>query len=311
VATLLVSDPVFLEHLTPPGHPERPDRWRAVDAALAAERFAGLIRKPAPVADDAMLLTAHSERYLAAVRRAIPEDGVAQLDPDTWVSPESFRVAASAAGAGCLAVDDVVTGAAANAFCAVRPPGHHAEPERAMGFCLFGSAVIAARHAQRRHGLGRVAIVDWDVHHGNGTQAMVWSDPSILYVSTHQMPLYPGTGAAAERGAGNVFNVPLAPGSGSAEFYDAFTGVVLPAVDAFRPELIVISAGFDAHWRDPLASLRLNEDDFAFATTVLLDLADRHAGGRIVSLLEGGYDLTGLANSTAAHVASLMAATRD
>ena len=177
-----------------------------------------------------------------------------------------------------------------------------------MGFCLFGNAVIAARHAQRAHGAGRVAIVDFDVHHGNGTQACVWSDPTILYASTHQMPLYPGTGAASERGVGNVFNAPLAPGSGTAEFNQAFTSVILPAVDGFAPDLIVISAGFDAHWRDPLASLNLEEEDYAWATRMLMDLADRHAGNRIVSVLEGGYDLQALTNSVAAHVKALMMA---
>lgn len=308
MSTLLVADDLFLDHVTPSGHPERPDRIRAVAKALSDPRFDVLRRVgPKPV-DDAVIAMAHDPRYVAAVRAAIPEEGIAQLDADTWVSPRSFEVAANAVGAGVLAVDAVFRGEAANAFCAVRPPGHHAEAAQAMGFCLFGNAVIAARHAQAAHGAERVAIVDWDVHHGNGTQAIVWDDPSILYGSTHQMPLYPGTGAASETGVGNVFNAPLDAGAGGVEFMEAFEAVILPAVDRFRPDLIVISAGFDAHWRDPLASLNFSEEDFAWATERLMALADRHAGGRVVSLLEGGYDLRGLGDSVAAHVAVLMGA---
>jgi acetoin utilization deacetylase AcuC-like enzyme len=308
LATLLVSDPIFLEHQVPQGHPERPDRLRAIATALAVAQFDGLVRMAAPGADDATLATAHEESYVALIRDNVPDEGFTRLDADTTLSPRSFVAASHAAGAACLAVDEVFSGRAANAFCALRPPGHHAEADHAMGFCLFGNAVIAARHAQRMHGAERVAIVDWDVHHGNGTQAIVWSDPSILYASTHQMPLYPGTGAVEETGVGNIFNAPLSPGAGGAEFFDAFTARILPAVTAFRPDLIVISAGFDAHWRDPLAAINLKEEDFAWATTALLEIADRHAGGKVVSLLEGGYDLTGLSDSVAAHVATLMTA---
>ncbi|HET7718157.1 MAG TPA: histone deacetylase family protein [Bauldia sp.] len=308
MTTLLVADDLFLEHLTPTGHPERPDRLRAIARALSAERFAGLKRVAPRPADDAVLATAHDPRYIAGVRAAIPAEGIAQLDADTWVSPRSFEVALNAVGASLLAVDAVFAGDAANAFCAIRPPGHHAERDQAMGFCLFANAVIAARHAQAVHGARRVAIVDWDVHHGNGTQAIVWDDPSILYGSTHQMPLYPGTGAADETGAGNIFNAPLAPGSGSVEFVDAFESRILPAVDRFAPDLIIISAGFDAHWRDPLASVNLDDGDFAWATERLMEIAAKHSGGRIVSLLEGGYDLKGLSDSVAAHVATLMGA---
>jgi acetoin utilization deacetylase AcuC-like enzyme len=202
----------------------------------------------------------------------------------------------------------VIARRAKNAFCAVRPPGHHAEPDMAMGFCLFNNAAIAARHAQRRHGLGPVAIVDWDVHHGNGTQAIFWEDPKVLFVSTHQMPLYPGTGAPSERGVGNILNVPLAPGTDGAMFRAIFAAQVLPAIDNFAPELVVISAGFDAHRNDPLGGLRLEASDFAWATRELMALAEKHAAGRIVSTLEGGYDLAGLGESTAAHVAALMEA---
>jgi acetoin utilization deacetylase AcuC-like enzyme len=204
-------------------------------------------------------------------------------------------------------VDEVMLGHVANAFVAMRPPGHHAERVRAMGFCFFNNAAIAARHAQQRYGAERVAIMDWDVHHGNGTQDIFWSDPSVLYASTHEMPLYPGTGALSERGEHDtIVNAPLAAGDGGEVFREAFEAAVLPRIDAFQPDLIVISAGFDAHWRDPLASLNLTEADFAWATKRLMDLADRHAGGRVVSLLEGGYDLEGLAKSTAAHVNALM-----
>src|SRR5579871_2284646 len=213
--TLLVSDPIFLEHLVPPGHPERPDRLRAIEQALAEDTFDGLVRRAAPgPASEEIIAAAHDPDYVALIRDSVPASGFARLDADTTLSPKSYVAAASAVGAAVMATDAVMAGTVANAFCAVRPPGHHAEPGQAMGFCLFANAVIAARHAQRRHGAGRVAIVDFDVHHGNGTQACVWSDPTILYASTHQMPLYPGTGAASERGVGNVFNAPLAPGAG-------------------------------------------------------------------------------------------------
>jgi acetoin utilization deacetylase AcuC-like enzyme len=308
LTTLYLTDPIFLEHEALPGHPERPDRLRAIEQALAAPGFAGLDRRGAPMADFETLVTAHDEDYVAMIRDAIPADGFVRIDADTALSPKSFIAASHAAGAVCLAVDEVMRGAAANAFCAVRPPGHHAEGDRAMGFCLFNNAVIAARHAQRVHGAARVAIVDWDVHHGNGTQAIVYDDPSIFYASTHQMPLYPGSGDPSETGVGNILNVPLSPGSGSDEFEIAINDAVIPAVRTFRPDLIIISAGFDAHWRDPLAAINLREDDFAAATNALMEIADRHCGGRVVSTLEGGYDLEGLSASTAAHVDALMKA---
>jgi len=291
----------------PPGHPERPDRLRAIDRALSDEAFTGLDRRaaPAPVGEETLAF-AHDQRYIALIRDNAPGQGFTRLDADTTLSPNSYVAATRAVAAATMAVDAVIGGSVTNAFCATRPPGHHAEPTQAMGFCLFANAVIAARHAQRAHGVGRVAIVDFDVHHGNGTQACVWSDPTILYASTHQMPLYPGTGAASERGVGNVFNVPLAPGAGGVEFTEALTSVILPALVSFAPELIIVSAGFDAHWRDPLASLNFEEEDYASATRMLMDVADRHAGSRIISLLEGGYDLQSLADSVAAHVKTLM-----
>jgi acetoin utilization deacetylase AcuC-like enzyme len=308
LTTLAIADPIFLEHEALPGHPERPDRLRAIEKALAAPAFAALDRRRAPMADFATLVTAHDEDYVAMIRDAIPTEGFVRIDADTALSPKSFIAASHAAGAVCLAVDEVMRGTVANAFCAVRPPGHHAEGDHAMGFCLFNNAVIAARHAQRVHGAERVAIVDWDVHHGNGTQAIVYDDASIFYASTHQMPLYPGTGDPSETGVGNILNVPLSPGSGSDEFEVAFNDAVVPAVERFRPDLIIISAGFDAHWRDPLAAINLREEDFAAATNALMVVADRHCSGRIVSTLEGGYDLEGLSTSTAAHVDALMKA---
>ena len=307
MSTLLIQDPVFLEHIAPAGHPERPDRIRAIDQALSAPPFAGLIRAAAPAPAPAELLaTAHRATYVDEIRAALPDSGIVSIEADTYLSPQSYEIAARAAAAACLAVDEVMSGTVANAFCAIRPPGHHAEADRAMGFCLFNNAVIAARQAQRIHGAERVAIVDWDVHHGNGTQAIVWDDPSILYCSTHQMPLYPGTGAPSETGCGNIVNVPLAAGSGGTEFEMAFADRIVPALDAFAPDLIVVSAGFDAHWRDPLAEINLNEEDFVHATLTLMEAAERHCDGRIVSLLEGGYDLAGLAGSAAMHVATLM-----
>jgi acetoin utilization deacetylase AcuC-like enzyme len=306
MTTRLYSHPVYLEHITPPGHPERPDRLRAIARVLDAEEFSALDRREAPVADASAVLAAHPQSYLDRLEKAVPEVGIVRVDADTSMSPKSLEAALTAVGAANAAVDDVYSGAADNVFVAARPPGHHAERATAMGFCLFNNAAIAARHAQAKHGAERVAIVDWDVHHGNGTQDIFWDDPSVLYCSTHQMPLYPGTGSKDERGAGNIVNAPLSPGTGSDLFREAFNSRVLPALDNFRPDLIVVSAGFDAHRRDPLAEINLDEDDFDWATGQLLERATRHAGGRLVSLLEGGYDLQGLAFSVAAHVGRLM-----
>jgi acetoin utilization deacetylase AcuC-like enzyme len=306
MVTRLYSHPIYLEHLTPSGHPERPDRLRAIERVLEDEKFAALDRAKAPEGDPATILYAHPESFVDKVRRAIPEDGISSVDADTSVSPKSWQAALTAIGAANAAVDDVFSGRAANVFVASRPPGHHAEKTTAMGFCLFNNAAIAARHAQKAHGASRVAIVDWDVHHGNGTQDIFWDDPSVLYCSSHQMPLYPGTGAKDETGVGNIVNAPLAPRTGSEVFRDAFLSRILPAVNDFAPDLIIISAGFDAHHRDPLAEINLTEDDFDWATGKLMDSAARHADGRLVSLLEGGYDLQGLAFSVAAHVGRMM-----
>ncbi|TYR31890.1 histone deacetylase family protein [Mesorhizobium microcysteis] len=306
MTTRLYTHPIYLEHLTPAGHPERPDRLRAIGRVLEDEAFEALDRQQSPEGDEATILYAHPQEFVDKVRSRIPAEGLARIDSDTTASPKSWQAAVTAIGAANAAVDDVFSGAAGNVFVASRPPGHHAEKVTAMGFCLFNNAAIAARHAQRKHGAERVAIVDWDVHHGNGTQDIFWDDPSVLYCSTHQMPLYPGTGEKDETGAGNIVNAPLSAGSGTDLFRDAFLSRVLPAIDDFQPDLIIISAGFDAHHRDPLAEINLDEGDFDWATAVLMEKADRWSNGRLVSLLEGGYDLQGLAFSVGAHVRRLM-----
>lgn len=308
MTTLLIHHPVFAEHLVPFGHPERPERIRIVEATLAEPRFDPLIRREARMTDAETIQLCHPARHLDALRHASPSEGLVRIDADTVMSRKTLEAALVAVGGACDAVDAVLGGEAKNAFCAMRPPGHHAEPERAMGFCLFNQAAIAARHAQRRHGLARVAIVDFDVHHGNGTQAIFWDDPTVLYASTHQMPLYPGTGAASETGAGNIVNAPLPPGAGGEEFRAAMEERILPALDRFAPELVIVSAGFDAHERDPLGGLEFTEADFAWASEVLLERAERFASGRLVSVLEGGYDLKALAGSVAVHVEALMGA---
>ena len=306
MTTRLYTHPIFLEHITPTGHPERPDRLRAIERILDDEAFAALDRQEAPMGDESTVLYCHPKDFVERVRKAIPSDGIAVIDSDTVASPKTWQAALTAIGAANAAVDDVFTGKADNVFVAARPPGHHAEKTTAMGFCLFNTAAIATRYAQEKHGVERVAIVDWDVHHGNGTQDIFWDDPSVLYCSTHQMPLYPGTGARNETGAGNIVNAPLAPATGSDIFREAFNTRVLPAIDSFAPDLVIISAGFDAHHRDPLAEINLVEDDFDWATGQLMDRARRHSSNRLVSLLEGGYDLHGLAFSVAAHVGRLM-----
>ena len=300
MATALIAHDDCYDHVTPPGHPEQVAR---LDAVLGALKDMDLVRVAAPMAAEADLLRIHPQEHVDAVRAAAPSEGWRSLDADTHMSVGSLAAAYRAAGTNVRAVDMVLGGEVQNAFAAVRPPGHHAERTTPMGFCLFGSVSIAAKHALDHHGLKRVAIVDFDVHHGNGTQDLCEDDARILFCSTHQMPLYPGTGHAHEDGAyGNVLNVPLPDGAGSKAFRDAMERLVLPAVDAFKPELLLISAGFDAHADDPLAGMRLVEDDFAWVTEQLCDLADRHCQGRVVSTLEGGYDLEALAASTAVHV---------
>ena len=307
MSTLLITHPACLEHLTPLGHPERPDRLRAIERALEAEKFQTLARVQAPPANFEIVALCHPMDYVTQIRDATPSEGMVRLDADTSMSPGSFEAALRAVGGAVHAVDEVFLKKAANAFVATRPPGHHAETARPMGFCLFDNAAIAARYAQTRHGIARAAIVDFDVHHGNGSQEIFWADRTIMYCSTHQMPLFPGTGAVIETGDFNtIVNAPLRPGDGGEAFRAAFDNRVLPRLREFAPELIVISAGFDAHMRDPLANLNLVEADFTWATQKIMEIADRCAGGRVVSLLEGGYDLEALANSTAAHVTALM-----
>jgi acetoin utilization deacetylase AcuC-like enzyme len=307
MTTLLLSHPACLDHVTPMGHPERPDRLRAVERALEHEKFQTLARDQAPMATIEMIALAHPREYVEEVREAAPKEGMVRLDADTTMSPGTFEAVMRAAGGACLAVDEVFAKRADNAFVATRPPGHHAETATPMGFCLFNNAAIAARHAQKSHGAERVAIVDFDVHHGNGSQDIFWNDATVLYCSTHQMPLYPGSGALTERGARNtIVNAPLRPGDGGDQFREAMQTTILPRLESFAPDLIVISAGFDAHMRDPLANLNLDEEDFAWATRKIMEVADGCAEGRVVSVLEGGYDLEALANSAAAHVTALM-----
>jgi acetoin utilization deacetylase AcuC-like enzyme len=306
--TLLLTHPDCLLHDTGQGHPERADRLRAIDDALGSDAFARLKREEAPRADLAVIERLHPAPYVEAIRAAMPKRDYVYLDPDTVISPGSWEAALRAAGAAVHAVDQVMAGAAQNAFCAVRPPGHHAEPARAMGFCLFNNVAIAALHARVAHGAERVAVVDFDVHHGNGTQAAFQSDKNLFYGSTHQMPLFPGTGAASETGLGNIVNAPLAPGDGGEQFRAAFVGRILPELDAFAPDMLLVSAGFDAHKADPLGQLQLVEADFAWVTEQLLEAATKHCGGKLVSTLEGGYDLDALDRSTAIHVQTLMQA---
>jgi acetoin utilization deacetylase AcuC-like enzyme len=307
MTTFLFSHPACLAHNVGAGHPERPDRIRAIEAALSGPEFDALLRHMAPLGTLDQALLCHTPELVARLVAASPSAGLAQLDEDTAMVPGTLEAALHAVGGAVAAVDAVMKGKARNAFSLTRPPGHHAERDRAMGFCFFNSAAIAARHAQVMHGAGRVAIVDWDVHHGNGTQDIFWDDASVLYGSTHEAPLYPGTGAVSETGAhGNIVNAPLRAGDDGVTFREAFEAVILPKLTAFAPDLLIISAGFDAHWRDPLASINLTEEDFAWATEALMEMAARHCAGRVVSVLEGGYDLKGLSASAAAHMRVLM-----
>jgi acetoin utilization deacetylase AcuC-like enzyme len=307
MTTRLYEHQVFLAHHVPEGHPERPDRLRALNAALEHPHFSTLDRQEAPIANEDAVLLAHPEEHLFSVMRSMPEEGLRQIEADTHASPESLKAALTAIGGAMAGVDDVFAGKADNVFVAGRPPGHHAEHDKVMGFCFFNTVAIAARHAQKTYGVERVAIVDFDVHHGNGTQDIFWNDPSVLFCSTHQMPLYPGTGAKDETGAHEtIVNAPLSPNSAGDHFREAMKSRVLPALENFRPDFLLISAGFDAHHRDPLAQINLVGDDFDWITGRLMEIAGKYAGNRLVSVLEGGYDLEGLAESAGLHIARLM-----
>src|ERR1700719_3315339 len=293
MTTLLLTHPASLDHQTPPGHPERPDRMRAIEQVLGESRFDRLVREQAP----------GGSLDLARLCHSAPKNGLIYLDGDPSMSPGTWEAVMRGVGGAVAATDAVMSGTHDNAFVAVRPPGHHAEISKAMGFCFFDNAAIAARHAQRKYGIARAAVVDFDVHHGNVTQDIFWADPTVMYCSTHQMPLFPGTGARGERGEHDtIVNAPLAPEDGGVKFRAAFENVILPQLKKFSPELIIVSAGFDGHYRDPLASLNLKAEDFGWVTQQLLDVAETTAGGRLVSVLEGGYDLQGLQESVAAHV---------
>ncbi len=305
--TLVISHPACLAHDMGEGHPERPDRLRAIERALESEAFQMLARDAAPRADLAAIARVHPNEYIEAIRAATPKQGLTALDEDTSMSPGSFEAALRAAGGAVFAVDEVMSGKVRNAFVSTRPPGHHAETATPMGFCFFNNAAIAARHARAAHGAERIAIMDFDVHHGNGTQDIFWDDATVMYASTHQMPHYPGTGAITERGEHNqIVNAPLRAGDGGEAFREAMEVAILPRLEAFSPDLIIVSAGFDAHRRDPLGEINLIEADFSWATHKLMEIARKKSSERIVSVLEGGYDLEGLARSVAAHVTALM-----
>lgn len=306
MTTLLVTHPACLEHDTGPGHPECIERLQVILKALEDPAFQYLHREEAPRASIEQLARVHDRNYIKWTLSAVPAEGYHALDGDTIISPGSGEAALRAAGALCYAVDELVAGTARRAFCAVRPPGHHAERDHAMGFCLFNNVAVGALHALEAHQLERVAIIDFDVHHGNGTQHTLARLSGAAYFSTHQAPLYPGTGSASDKGIGNIFNAPLAPYDGSEAFRKAYEERLLPALRDFDPDMIFISAGFDAHESDPLANLRLHEDDYAWVTEQLVAVAEAHCQGRVVSTLEGGYSLRALAQSAAAHVKALL-----
>jgi len=309
MTTLLYMHPSSLEHDTGLGHPEQAGRIRAISTRLEREErkggLFGVERREPPRAERSALERVHSARYVDAILRSVPSQGHVRVDPDTIMSPGTGEAALRSAGGAVAAVDAILGGEARNAFCALRPPGHHAEPERSMGFCFFNNVAVGAMHAIAAHGLERVSIVDFDVHHGNGTEAAFLAEPRVQYCSTHQWPLYPGTGHRNERGVGNIVNRPLPAGTDSKTWREVVSEDILSAIDAFEPQLVMISAGFDAHAADPLAMLELHEDDFWWITRELIRLADKHGQGRVVSVLEGGYDLAALTASVWSHLEAL------
>lgn len=305
--TLLFAHPSFQRHEVPPGHVEHPGRYEAVDEALCHADFDALERREPPLATSEQIERVHSNQFRNVIEENAPTNGLAQFDADTFMGPSSLEAALRGAGGAIAAVDAVFAGEADNAFVAARPPGHHAEPERAMGFCFFNNAAVAAMHA-RTHGASRVAVVDFDVHHGNGTQAALWHDEDAFFASSHEWPQYPGTGRASERGAfDNVLNAALHTGDDGNAFRKVWGDQLLPALSNFDPDFIVISAGFDGHAADPLGGLRLSEADFSWVTAEIAAIAKDKADGRLISVLEGGYDLPALGASAAAHVKTLMA----
>ena len=308
--TIVFSHHATLGHNMGEGHPERPARMNAVEEAFQREGLADrLVRRDAERATLDCIGLMHPQEYIEQIVASVPSSGITRLDADTCLSPGSLEAVRRAVGAACSAVDAVLLGESKNAFCAVRPPGHHAETNKAMGFCIFNTVAIAAAYAKQRYGVERVAVIDFDVHHGNGTQEMFWSDQNLLFASTHQMPLYPGTGSKSERGEfDNIVNCPLISGDGSSEFRAAISEVILPGLLTFQPDLLLVSAGFDAHMNDPLAGLNLQDSDYAWVTKQLLEIADKFANGRLISTLEGGYDLLALTSSVASHVEELLKA---
>ena len=310
MATALLLDSIYKQHLTGPGHPERPERYDAITAGLEQ---AGIVKQATRIAprraSEDEIAMCHSRDYIATVKRDIARGAHDLSTGDTAVSPRSLDVALEATGGVLGVVDAVLNGRAKNAFCAVRPPGHHATAIRGMGFCIFNNVAVAARYAQRKHGLSRVAIVDWDVHHGNGTQDIFYDDGSVFFFSTHQSPWYPGTGARDETGEGAgkgaTMNCPFPAGSGRTQILGAFREQLLPAMQKFKPELVIVSAGFDSRVGDPLGGFLLTDEDFADLTRLLMDMAEEHAGGRLLSVLEGGYSLSGLSAAVKSHVTTL------
>ena len=309
MTTILYSHPIYMQHDMGEGHPECPERLAAIMAALSRPEFDQLIRKNAPKVDIDVIAMMHDEYYIKSILDAVPSKnaGYVKFDSDVVLNFASGEAALRAVGAVVSAVDDIMTGKADNAFCAVRPPGHHAENSQAMGFCLFNNVAIAAAYACHKYGINNVAVIDFDVHHGNGTAAMFKNNPNLFYASTHQMPLYPGTGRASEAGINNnIVNIPLQPNAGSTEFRRMVSDILLPKLEKFNPDLILISAGFDAHMDDPLGGINLDTDDYIWITEKIMDVAAKYCGCKIISSLEGGYDLDALARSTAAHVNILL-----
>ena len=308
MTTRLYHHPACISHRPGDQHPESPDRLKSIMSKLSEVSFGNLTHIDSPQSSVDIISLMHDQVYVDYILEAVPNTGYVQLDPDTILSSGSGEAVLRAVGGICAAVDDVFEGLAENAFCAMRPPGHHAAQSRAMGFCIFNNVAVAAKYAQKKHGIERVAVIDFDVHHGNGTQHMFEDDPNLFYGSSHQYPAYPGTGSASETGVGNIVNVPLKPGSGSDLFRNAYSEIILPELRRFNPDLLLLSAGFDAHIKDPLCQLNVETVDFSWVTDELVQLAGECCAGRLVSNLEGGYDLGALAECVGVHVAALMRA---